>query len=102
MTIERIYQIMQRLLVTDAAIEKEFAARNQTFTTARADDFRRAMGMRHDLDQARRLLANKPRSTAELLQWVEAFRELTGNAVHDSPFFRLRLKLFRLADERLT
>jgi len=97
-----VHRIMQRLLMSDDAIKEQFDRHDQVFTPERADDFRRHSGMRHNLDEHRRLLAqDPPTTTQELRQLVEQLRELTGNFVPCSTFFRLRQTLFAQVDQHL-
>lgn len=98
----RVHRILQHLLISDQKIKKEFDQRGQVFTPERADDFRRHSGMRHDLDEIRRLLAQDlPSTKQELRHWVEQLRDLTGNFVPNSAFYRLRKTLFAQVDQQL-
>ncbi|MFH1142905.1 MAG: hypothetical protein V1695_04295 [Candidatus Uhrbacteria bacterium] len=94
---------MQHLLISDQVIKEQFDQRGQAFAPEGADHFRRHAGMRHDLDQFRQLLAQDPPSTRqELRRWVEQLRDLTGNAVFNSPFWNLRKTLFAQVDRLLS
>jgi len=96
--------IFDTLLVPDKIIAEADIQTCDHFDLTITDNRRRAIGARHDLDVHRRLTeeVRTASNMTVLRQYIEEMRELTANAVANSPFFRHRVKIFAKLDEMFT